>query len=381
MPSVLTCLMNDVNKLVHKAARVSLAWLFWLHSLGITHLLRSVAYPKLLDRRLLLEVLLLAVILFYSLIAQYGWFSLVLDLMYIYVFPVWMILKYGWKMSKGPATGVLRLISPTFASSAEEKKAKPARQSADPETGLMPRLLRPFQQFAVLWCAVILLADNRLLIVAASAAVAIAAVRSIGSLTTLLNWPMNWLERFRERLGASLEKLCQTILTTDPSAKEFASNAAVIRFYRGVLAQLSNNDYMERRVRPLSLIIAVPYYVYISILSGFTYLGIAHFYRLDWPLSQALVDAVFMPFAWTELPHIALIRILGGIQGAALILIGYEAIFNRMSQKAERILAAANDLSQALQRPEVEARIILLDQRTPEGVQPQAQGVMPKSEV
>lgn len=360
--------LGRFRKKTRSHIRVVLAIAFWVHAIGLTHLIRVRFGGNTPEASLVSEAILLAVIFFYSYLASNGWWSLFFDVGYIYLFPMWMAAKYGWKVTKLAAVPVGRHLmqlanqASNPVTNSQPKKEEPDKNNPAPRRASW---VRPFQQFALLWCGVILLSHTNWLTAIGTTVVFLAAVRAVISMNGFLNGSMQGLARAQNRLAELLNKTVDQVMKQDPASKEFQSSVISIRMYQSLLRWLSNRDGIENCVQGATLLLIVPYYVYLSILSGFVYYGIAKQLAFAWSAKEALLDSMFMPLAWTDLPHSLLIRTLAGLQVCVLVFIGYEAILHRISNRADRIANVAEELSRKLANPDLQSKILVISRPTP----------------
>lgn len=190
--------------------------------------------------------------------------------------------------------------------------------------------------------------------------------KAIYTFNRFLNGSMRWLGKFQNNFDEALGKLVNQVINSDTASQEFKNSVNAVKIYRALFQWLADQLAIERAIRLISIALVVPYYVYVSILCGFLYLGIAHLLFIDWPAKEAIIDALFMPLAWTEVPHSVIIRSLAGLQVFVLGYLGYEATFHRLSQKAERVTNAAEKLSAKLTSPDVQARILIIQRTSPD---------------
>lgn len=356
--------LAQLRKITRQKVRLLVAIAFWLHAIGISHLIRARLSTNPTRLRVISESALLALIFFYSYLASNGWWSLFFDLGYVYLFPVWTFAKCAWKLTKLTAGKAGRQLMQCASIGELEAQKEEVQKKAKPTAPTQPRdtMARPFQQFALLWCGVILLTDMKPLTSIGVVVTSMAIARAVASMIKLLNGSMEWLSKSQGRLEEILNKTVNQAMQQDAASKEFKSSVVSIRIYDTLLRWLSNREGIESWVQGASLLLLIPYYIYVCILSGFVYLGLAHVLNIGWTLEEALLDAMFMPLAWTDLPHSILIRTLAGLQVAILAFIGYEAIFHRISQKADSIAKAADRLAKKLSNPELQSKILIISQ-------------------
>ncbi len=95
-------------------------------------------------------------------------------------------------------------------------------------------------------------------------------------------------------------------------------------------------------------VISIPFYCYISLLFSCMYFGIAKISGLNFPIQQALVDSLFMPFAWSSLPPNLLIKLIAGMQATCVSIIGYNILFRHIGNRLVTITKAAMKLRDPL---------------------------------
>lgn len=339
--------------------RTALAALFWLHAIGITHLanIKLNLGPRTKD--FLSEVVLLSVIFFYSFLGSNGWWSLLGDLGYIYLWPFWLLAKHSWKFTKATTRPILKkLLREAGIVEVEEKKPSiEADKKKDLGRLSVFYLLRPFKTFATLWCAIILLDHNDVLTALCVMAVLANIAKVSFVLNRFLDGPLQWANKFQNAIQSVLKTRVEQVLNADFSSEKGKQEVNALMIYRAVLKWMTDRAAIQRFVQSLALTFAIPYYLYISILSGFAYLGIAHLEKIPWSAQNALVDALCMPLAWEDLPHSVVIRLLAFLQVALLAYIGYEAIIRKMSRKAEEIAKSAEKVAIIIYAPELDEKI------------------------
>lgn len=344
--------------------RTVLAALFWLHAIGITHLANIKLNLGPTTRDFLSEVVLLSVIFFYSFLGSNGWWSLLGDLGYIYLWPFWLVAKHSWKFTKATTGPIFkRLMHEAGIPDSQEQKTP---DNAKTQKGLerfsvFYYLLRPFKTFATLWCAIIFLDHNDILTIICVIAVLANIAKVSFALNRFLDGPLQWVEKLQNGIKTALKTRAEQVLNADLNSASMKQEINALRLYRAAFRRMTDRAAIQRFVQSLALVFAIPYYLYISILSGFAYLGIAHLFKIPWSAQNALVDALCMPLAWSDLPHNTPIRILAFLQVVLLAYIGYEAIIRKMSRKAEDIVKSAEQVSIIIYTSELDAKISQVD--------------------
>ena len=100
-----------------------------------------------------------------------------------------------------------------------------------------------------------------------------------------------------------------------------------------------------------------PYYCYISFLFSCIYVGVAKLTSLNFTLSEAFVDSLFMPFAWSALPSNLTIKFVAGLQATCVSIIGYNILFRHLGNRLDRITKTANKLCEPISREAFKARM------------------------
>ncbi len=354
---------QDIQIKLRQTARLFLAWMFWSHALGLTHLAGLKLGRAYDHRQQILEAILLAIIFFYSVLASNGWWSLFFDVFYIYVFPPWLLMRVLWKLiRKAASSKVFDVYRSSFTATVDVAKEAAKQEIGTPHEGFsFHRIFRPFQQFALLWCLLTVNSTSKALSAVSLLAILIILFRVVRAFLRFLDGSVNLLGRLETRISVGFDDLIKKVLTLDPSTKEFISNVQALKLFQNIFLRFRKREPVERAMRALTLFIAMPYYGYISILCGVVYYETALLYGIRWHLSEALVTALFVPFAYTDLPHPLAIRLLGGLQASLLVFVGYEAVFRRLSEKTESLMKVADNISTLLERNEVQARLVIFD--------------------
>ncbi len=359
--------MRSPKKSVQWVVRKTLAVAFWLQALGVVRLVSSFLPKYVVNQKLVLQISVIAAIFFYSYVADNAGWSMVVDALYVYVSPVVAFSRLSWKLIKRAGRS-LAAVSPAIAALYDKPTAQQTQPPTEtqrevpPQTESIPRFLaRPLLHFSILWCVLISISDQRwILVISGSAGLAI-AVSVINSLHRSLNNASTMMENFNLRLHAAVEKFVADLEGAAPSSKVFKDSITNVRVYGAIFRYLSSLEAVRKVTRKISLAVSIPTYIYTSLLCGFVYYDIAKIANIKWPLGEALIDALYMPIAFTDLPHNYAIRILGGLQVASLILIGYDAIFRRINDSMEKLSNAALGLSAMIETDSVRAALAVYE--------------------
>jgi len=355
--------MKTNRKSFHHGVRKLLAVLFWAHAIGATKVLEVFPAWNRLSGLFLLQASLITAILFYAYIAKSASWSMIADALYVYVSPVIFVSLASWSAIKAigkPLAKVLPSLAALYKTSPEDKakeeQAKAAAEAAKPKSPEIPwkfRIFTPVTHFSALWCLLIALSNSRWLIVLSTIAALTIAIRSIASMHFALNEASTLFEKIGARLRAATEEMMREVTSATPDPKKYEQAIKNLRVYANLFQYLDSLQAVRRITRRFSLAVAIPAYMYTSLLCGFAYFGIALLYNVKWPLGEALIDALYMPIAFTDLPHIYLVRVLAGAQVASLILIGYDAIFRSINENMERLSSLAHGLSGMIEQKKI----------------------------
>lgn len=328
-------------------------------ALGVLKLVSNFLPKYAINQKLILQVSAIAAILFYSYVADNAGWSIIVDALYVYVSPVIAFSLLSWKIIKRAGRS-LAAASPALAeiykqTIAQEPQAVTTKSKEEqPKTESILRfLIRPFLHFSILWCVLISISDQRWILLLSAVAGLTIAVSAIKSLHDSLNNAATMMENFNLGLHNAVEKFIADLKNAAPSSKLFKDSINNVRIYGALFRYLSSLEAVRRVTRRISLSVAIPTYIYTSLLCGFVYYDIAKLAHIQWPLGEALIDALYMPIAFTDLPHNYAIRIVGGLQVASLILIGYDAIFRTINENMEKLSTVALGLSAIIETDSV----------------------------
>jgi len=122
-----------------------------------------------------------------------------------------------------------------------------------------------------------------------------------------------------------------------------------LKLYRSVFNFITDNTTtLASWAFTFSVLISIPFYCYISLLFSCIYFGIGKMADLNFPLSKAFVDSLFMPFAWSDLPANLTIRFVAGLQATCVSIIGYNILFRHIGNRLDKITKVAMKLHDPL---------------------------------
>ena len=346
-----------------KVIRETLALAFWMHAMYLTGLLTlpGIANPNL--PRYAYNSVLLVFIVNYSLFSENGWWSVLFDLIYIYFLPfiyVGKVCQWIAKLSAKSFTSrviwqnpqLLRIpintVTPHGAPAAT-KADNSIRSSAKLITSR--RAARLFFKFSLLWSLLILTVNSKIFLSFAVFVTALGASRAIFSLWGLFSGQATWLEKVELAIATVIAQWTAKIEAWDKVSNPEEIRQAInnLKIYRSVLNFIADNtSFLASWAFTASIVISIPFYCYISLLFSCMYFGIAKISGLNFPIQQALVDSLFMPFAWSSLPPNLLIKLIAGMQATCVSIIGYNILFRHIGNRLVTITKAAMKLRDPL---------------------------------
>jgi hypothetical protein len=361
---------------VRKIIREILAIAFWTHAIYILHFINLHNSNISSLPRYLYNFALVLFILYYSFFSKRGWLSVIFDLGYIYFWPFIMMIRLFWvgsrkgyKYFRGQLTipSVNLLVPPpqivTQETKPTQEPAKESKSTEQPES-MLKRLFRPVAQFIVLWSILIITVNNRFFIIFASVITLIGAARAILKLWNLLAGTSSWIEKLKTNFSAQFAQRISEVQQWDEegSPEKIIQIANAIKFWEALFGFVDDNrDFLSKCTVVIAALISIPFYCYISFLFSCVYFGISKIEHISWSWPSALSTSLYMPFAFTDLPHSFLIRFIGGIQGIAVSVMGWSIFMRHLNIRFERIATAATELRGPLQDEVLRTKIALLE--------------------
>jgi hypothetical protein len=330
-----------------------------MHAVFITGLvsLPNIANPDLL--RYVYNSLLVVFIINYSLFSDRGWWSVLFDLGYIYFLPFTYAGRLFWWVTRSSAksfkskiiwqnpqliTRPVSIVAPVKTPTAS-KIDKDDKESA--KINVYHRIARLFFKFAILWSVLILTVNSKIFLSLAVFVTALGASRAIFNLWGLFSGTSTWVDKTETVLANKIAELTTQIDRWDGRSNPDVITQAVnsLKLYRSVLNFIADNtNILASWAFTASILISIPFYCYISLLFSCMYFGIAKISGLNFPLQEAFVDSLFMPFAWSALPSNLLIRFVAGLQATSVMIIGYNILFRHIGNRLDRITKVAAKL-------------------------------------
>lgn len=358
--------------MARKIIREILGLAFWLHALYISGLisLPVLGPPELL--RYIYNSLLVVFIVNYSLFTDNGWWSVIFDLIYIYFLPFIYVGRFSWwvigTFYKNFKTQIVwqypRLITIRPAAIALSTQAKIPTKDATKEdlteVSFYQRMPRLVLKFALLWSLLILSVNFKPFLTLAVVITLIGAAKAIWSLWGLFSGGSSWVDTMEDRFAVKIKDLISQIMQWDETSTpdEITKTINGLKFYGSAFNFITENTtILTKWAFGLSLLVSVPFYCYISFLFACVYFGIGKIANIDFSLSNAFVDSLFMPFAWSALPANIPLRFIAGLQATCVTIIGYNILFRHLGNRLEKIRRAAVNLHDPFQNDLLRAKI------------------------
>jgi hypothetical protein len=361
---------------IRKIVRTFLAAYFWLGPLiELSHVHFPLSWQHFYTRQSP-EGFLLLFITYYSLLGESGWFSVAYDLVYIYLWPLvalWLLVKFtsvrayrafkrasffeGLILPKIAAAQTQIAAAQTQIAAAQTQNvlnAKGENVPAEENKGKLQRLLsvlRPFSQFFLLWALLLLNTSNVFLTWIALAVILFGTTTIIRTLSLFLSDAGSWIAKLKGNFAAQVANNVAIVRAYKSSQADTPSrNAAnALLLYETTFRYMSENkERLARWTMIASILITIPLYLYLSLMFTSIYLGVARLNHIAWPWTDALTTSIFIPFAYTDLPHNLWIRLIGGCQVIMVTLLGYTVLFRRLQSSMLQLYQAAGELSEPL---------------------------------
>lgn len=241
--------------------------------------------------------------------------------------------------SPGLITRIVPAKNPT--QSATENKTK----QEEPAESIVA--LKPFVQFVALWAVLILSVNSKWFIVFAVAITLVGAGRAVYRLWQILSDTSSWIDKLKGTFATQIAQHIRLVRAwNESSGVEEVTNAAnALKLLEAVFVFISvNKDFLAKSTMVLAALISIPFYCYVSFLFSCIYVGLAKLQGFSFPWPAALLDSLYMPFAFTNLPSNFMIQFLGGLQALVVTFVGWNIFFRHLSSRFQRIAVAASEL-------------------------------------
>lgn len=380
--------MKTTLRWVRKSTRFFLALLLWLNALLLLRF--SVPSVSPLAARLHLstgETTIFLLLAGFSILFSYGWKNIIVDLLYLYFFPfifLYLLIRAGfWILGHlfgGTRSEKDSQVSPSALEISGPTKSLPPVPTATPTPeanfrwkAFVRHWFRPFSQFTILWCLLLLLTPHRWLLIIALLIVLAHLARTLIFVVGFAFLSVKNLSQLDARIKTYVERLIATVLSeqTVPT-DDLRKTWALISTLQLGITLLRNRQRAAQFIIFIAALIFMATYLYLALLFAFAYYGLARINSIPYSWTEALVTAIFIPAAFGDLPHNVWIMLLGGIHWTFVVLVGLGTIVGYLQRKLNSLYRAADFLNSRFQEEEVKKRIAILNEQFKTSVAPQA---------
>jgi hypothetical protein len=305
-------------------------------------------------------VFLLLFITYYSLLGENGWLSVAFDLVYVYFWPLvlaWLLVKFtsvrAYRAIKDTNYMKAVIAIPIAANTtAKPVEAVAAAQATEPSVKSRWKAIgvavRPFSQFFLLWALLLLKTSSVVLTWVALAVIILGTITIVRALSLFLSDAGSWITKLKSNFANQLANDIAIIRASYQSPIDVRSRNAAngLLLYETMFRYMSENkETLARWTILASILVTIPLYLYLSFMFTAIYLGVARLSNLSWAWTDALTTSIFIPFAYTDLPHNLWIRLIGGCQATIIAILGYTVLFRRIQGSMIQLSQAAGELA------------------------------------
>lgn len=365
---------------LRKCIRFFLAGLLWLHALFVFRL-PSPNLPRVAGSLHMTtsEALVFGLLVAFSVLAAYGYGRVIGDLFYIYFFPFVLIyLGCKWlyrglvSVNRFCAAGIPRdqlIVLPTVkvvnAPPTDNAKAETAKKGIG-FAEIRSALTRPFRQFTLLWCFLLLFTTHTRLL---QLALGIVVIHIVYILVAILRLTLGFggvLTRLETYIRTTTETLLAKVafVTRESAANDDLRNTWTrISGIKMGLMLLRNKQLVSRWAAVLGTMFLGCMYAYVAFLFSFVYYGAAHLQSIPFAWPSALVDSAFIPFAFSDLPANVWLKLIGGVHGMVILAVTAGTILNYFTRRAEDLQKVAIVLSDRFANEDVQERLSIVEEK------------------
>jgi len=271
--------------------------------------------------------------------------------LYIYLWPfvllfkaIYLVGRYFWRKYRTTPSSI----------SGDAPRVDAPKQT---DTAEVPSsFVRVFGQFALLWSLICINTNYKALALIAIAAALFGAVRATYNLWDFISDAIDWIESLESPFSRQLAEAIKAIRESgEAEQSQKVKNAAnFLKFAEKVCNFIADKKRVFSNItKTVALCITVPFYVYISSVFAGVYMGIARLEQLNLDWRSSLIDSLFVPIAFTDLPHSAAIRLIAGIQAVVIGAMGYNVLFRHFTSRINRLSQTASELGRPLQDREL----------------------------
>ena len=293
------------------------------------------------------------------------------DLIYVYLWPLvvlWMVVKFtstkayrSLKSSRYAQEVIVPQSTPPQSSVVLGNGNTSQKINGEAEKpNHWVRFVRPFGQFFLLWALLLLNTSSVALTWVSLGVILFGTAAVVRTLAAFLADADSWISKlksnFAEQVATNIRIIREYQSAQEDTASRNAANALLL--YEAMFRYISENKgRLARQTLIASVLITIPMYLYVSFMFTTLYLGLARLAHIPWAWTDALTTSIFIPFAYTDLPHNLWIRLIGGCQVMIITVLGYTILFRRMQNSMRRISQAAVELASPLSDETVRAKL------------------------
>lgn len=372
-------IMSTFPEVLRKTTTLLLAVFLWLHGLFVLNI--SASHVAGLSRVLRLttsEAVLFVLLVVFTFVSASGFWKQLRSMAYIYFFPfvalgyclyfVFIVMRglHRWFTVQALNAGVIEATTssvvpsvatpPVTTAPVAGGKVSPRQRAKE----VLSFLLRPFRRFMTLWCVLLLVTTHKWVVWLCLVVVLAHLAQKIFLVLKSLLFSGPLLKRLKEAQLTVLDKPLAALATvvidaTSPNELRNLWNQFIM--WRKVFDFLKNPYLLSRWAWTLGIVFIGSLYLYFALFFSVAYYGLARVSGIDYPWSIALVDSVFIPFAYNALPHVLWIRLLGGLQATITVAIGIGTIVKFLARRLDAVRQVAAELSDRLLEPVVQEKL------------------------
>jgi hypothetical protein len=222
--------------------------------------------------------------------------------------------------------------------------------------------LRPFRQFTLLWCLLLLLTTHRWLLGASLLVVSAQLLSLLIGIVALSFTSTSWFSKLSRGFQEMMEKLIvKVVQAKDFGVTQEVRNAwSALRFYLIGLNFLQDRRRFAQWTVVLAAMTFIVVYLYLALVFSFEYYGIARLEGIRFAWGDSLITALFIPIAYPDLPAARLLKLAGGIQWASVILLGTSTVVNVFREKLQPVYAVVNTITRKMEEDEIKATLTVI---------------------
>jgi hypothetical protein len=372
--------MENFSERLRRTTVFLVALFLWLHSVFILNLhsesVDKIAYYLHLTAS---EALLLFLLVVLSFASGSGLWKKSLSLLYVYAFPFVLF----WKVLYWSFIG-FRYLHRWFKTQASlETEAPFTIQQELPQADVAPNpvsanddakakkwllelanfLLRPFRQFTLLWCILLLLSTHLQIVWVCLIVVVVHLTRRMFILLSVMLFFDPYLQKILSRLFGRVDQAVATIEAFTPEmnpSSQLKEELNQVNVWTKITAFLKNEYLLSRWAWVLGIMSFGIIYLYIALLFSFVYVGIARVSEISYPWTSSIVASLFIPLFATELPKTAPLRFFGGVHCVLVLTVGVSTFFSFLQRRVFVVRTAATVVHDKLVTVEFQQKVSLV---------------------